>query len=229
MSQRFDAEQRKNAATIISVGRSLGATPTDIIVALMTALQESSLHNDKYGDRDSLGVFQQRPSQGWGTAAQVMNVQYAATQFYKRLLAEKGHSKLPLTLQAQSVQRSAYPDAYAKHEGAARMLYASISGDKSLMSTITSDASKVVGVLNPATGPATLAAGALHLPDPVSGAVSATKSLGKAAQIITSRDFWIRAAYVMAGVFALILGVMWLNRKNINTEITSAAKVAAVA
>lgn len=116
----LSAEQMKNAATIIGVGKGMGATQNDLIVSIMTAMQESNLRNLNYGDRDSLGLFQQRPSQGWGTAEQILNPSYSASQFFKHLLAMENRSKLGLTQQAQAVQRSAYPGAYAKWEQMAR-------------------------------------------------------------------------------------------------------------
>ncbi|NYI03446.1 cell wall-associated NlpC family hydrolase [Allostreptomyces psammosilenae] len=83
---------------------------------MATALQESSLRNLSYGDRDSLGLFQQRPSQGWGTAEQIQDPVYASTKFYEGLLAVDGWESMTLTQAAQAVQRSDFPDAYAKWE-----------------------------------------------------------------------------------------------------------------
>lgn len=108
-------EQKKNAVTIYNVGKSMGASSRDCIIGLMTAMQESGLRNVKYGDRDSLGLFQQRPSQGWGTKAQIMNPEYSSKKFFSALLKLKGRGKLSLTQACQRVQRSAYPNAYAKH------------------------------------------------------------------------------------------------------------------
>lgn len=120
-------EQLKNAATIIGVGKGMGATNSDLIVSIMTAMQESTLRNLNYGDRDSLGLFQQRPSQGWGTPEQIRTPSYAARKFFEHLLAMKGRHKLPLTEQAQRVQRSAYPSAYAKWEQMARAVVSGTS------------------------------------------------------------------------------------------------------
>jgi murein DD-endopeptidase MepM/ murein hydrolase activator NlpD len=116
----LSAEQLGNAATIIGVGKGMGATTNDLIVAIMTAMQESNIRNLHYGDRDSLGLFQQRPSQGWGTAEQILTPSYAAAQFFKHLLAMKGRNKLSLTEQAQAVQRSGFPGAYARWEAMAK-------------------------------------------------------------------------------------------------------------
>lgn len=120
----LNSEQLKNAATIIATGKSMGATSSDLIVSIMTAMQESTLRNLNYGDRDSVGLFQQRPSQGWGTVEQIMNPGYAARKFFEGLLAMKNRSKLPLWEQAQRVQRSAFPMAYAKWEQMARAVVA---------------------------------------------------------------------------------------------------------
>jgi peptidoglycan DL-endopeptidase CwlO len=112
-------EQRGNAATIIGVARDMGAPPRAWLVALATAMQESTLRNIDYGDRDSLGLFQQRPSQGWGSPAQVTDPVYSTTIFIERLLEVPGWERMPVTVAAQTVQRSAFPDAYAKWEGLA--------------------------------------------------------------------------------------------------------------
>ncbi|AXH69924.1 tail length tape measure protein [Streptomyces phage Karimac] len=120
----LSAEQMKNAATIIGVGKGMGANQNDLIVSIMTAMQESTLRNLNYGDRDSLGLFQQRPSQGWGTKEQILNPSYAARKFFEHLLAMKGRGKLSLTQQAQAVQRSGFPGAYAKWEQMARQVVA---------------------------------------------------------------------------------------------------------
>jgi cell wall-associated NlpC family hydrolase len=115
-------EQRQNAATIIGVARDMGAPPRAWLIALATAMQESTLRNINYGDRDSLGLFQQRPSKGWGSPAQVTDPVYSTTIFMERLLEVPGWDNLPVTVAAQTVQRSAFPDAYAKWEGLAAQL-----------------------------------------------------------------------------------------------------------
>jgi cell wall-associated NlpC family hydrolase len=115
-------EQVRNAQTIVAVGHTLGMPPRAYVVAVATALQESRLRNLSYGDRDSLGLFQQRPSQGWGTPAQVRDPEYAAARFYQGLDRVPGWELLPLTVAAQAVQRSAFPDAYARWEPLAASL-----------------------------------------------------------------------------------------------------------
>jgi hypothetical protein len=125
----LDDEQAGNAHTIVAVGRELGVPERGLLVALMTAAQESGLRNLDYGDRDSLGLFQQRPSSGWGSPAQVRDPVRAARAFFggptspvrnPGLLDVRGWETLPLTAAAQAVQRSAFPDAYANWEPDAR-------------------------------------------------------------------------------------------------------------
>jgi hypothetical protein len=127
-SYEFTPEQAVNAATISAAGTTKGLPERAVAIALATALQESGLRNLKHGDRDSLGLFQQRPSQGWGTRKQIMDPTYAAGVFYKHLVKVPGYTKLPLTVAAQRVQRSGYPEAYAKHEPDAILLAAALTG-----------------------------------------------------------------------------------------------------
>jgi hypothetical protein len=122
-------EQTANAATIAAVGKRLGVPNHAVTVALATALQESGLRNLDYGDRDSLGLFQQRPSQGWGPPATVRTPRLAAASFYTRLLRVRGWAALPVTEAAQKVQRSAAPEAYAQWEDASRTLARALTGE----------------------------------------------------------------------------------------------------
>lgn len=110
----LDEEQLRNADIIAAVGFEMGATNRDVMIGIMTAMQESSLRNVNYGDRDSLGLFQQRPSQGWGSPEQVTNPRYAAAKFFENLLGMEGRHQMAPTEAAQAVQRSAYPNAYAQ-------------------------------------------------------------------------------------------------------------------
>jgi hypothetical protein len=124
----FTPEQAVNAATITAVGTNRGMPQRAVTIALATALQESALRNLDHGDRDSLGLFQQRPSQGWGTAQEVTDPAYAANIFYEHLAKVPDYTELPLTVAAQRVQRSGYPEAYAKHEPDAALLAAALTG-----------------------------------------------------------------------------------------------------
>jgi hypothetical protein len=100
-----------------------------VTVALVTALQESKLHNLAYGDRDSLGLFQQRPSQGWGPADRILVPRLAAAAFYVRLRTIPNWQTLPVTVAAQAVQRSGFPSAYAQWEEQARVLASALTGE----------------------------------------------------------------------------------------------------
>ncbi|WP_376771223.1 heavy metal transporter [Streptomyces boluensis] len=124
----LSTQQAVNAATISAVGTSRGIPERGVTIALATALQESALRNIDHGDRDSLGLFQQRPSQGWGDTEQIMDPVYSAGKFYEYLEKVPGYSRLPLTVAAQRVQRSGYPQAYAKHEPDAALLAAALTG-----------------------------------------------------------------------------------------------------
>lgn len=123
----FKPDQIANTATIIAVGKRMGIPERGQVVAISAGIQESGLRNLNHGDRDSLGVFQQRPSQGWGTPAQVMDPTYAATQFYQHLRAIPRWEQLTVNDAAQAVQRSATPTAYARHEPAARALVTALA------------------------------------------------------------------------------------------------------
>jgi LysM repeat protein len=124
---KMSTEMQRNAAIIYRVGKNLGVSDYAIVIALATAMQESSLINIDYGDRDSVGLFQQRTSQGWGTIAQIMDPEYSARAFFggpsgpnagkvRGLLDIRNWSTMPLAKAAQAVQVSAFPDAYQKWE-----------------------------------------------------------------------------------------------------------------
>lgn len=116
----WDSTQRENAATIVQVGVALAVPERGQVVALATAMQESQLYNlgdlGANNNHDSLGLFQQRPSMGWGTAAQVTDPVYAATAFYLALKRVPGWESMAVTVAAQRVQRSAFPNSYAQWE-----------------------------------------------------------------------------------------------------------------
>ncbi|MFE9963712.1 C40 family peptidase [Streptomyces sp. 900116325] len=120
------ADQVPNAKTIQATGVAMNISARGQVVALATALQESGLRNLTYGDRDSLGLFQQRPSQGWGTANQILDPVHASTKFYEGLKKVSGWQSLSVTHAAQAVQRSGFPDAFAKWEPLATALQEAI-------------------------------------------------------------------------------------------------------
>ncbi|MET8634394.1 C40 family peptidase [Streptomyces sp. NPDC004680] len=120
------AEQIPNAKTIQATGVAMNIPARGQIVALATALQESGLRNLTYGDRDSLGLFQQRPSQGWGTANEILDPVHASTMFYEALEKVSGWQSLSVTQAAQAVQKSGFPEAYAKWEPLATALQQAI-------------------------------------------------------------------------------------------------------
>jgi hypothetical protein len=124
----LEREQAENAAliTAISVRRDLPARAASI--ALAAAYQESDLFNIEHGDRDSLGIFQQRPSQGWGTEEQIMDPVFATNAFYDALVKVDGYGQMEITEAAQEVQRSGFPTAYADHEDDARALASALTG-----------------------------------------------------------------------------------------------------
>ncbi|WP_238447373.1 C40 family peptidase [Micromonospora sp. 4G55] len=124
----WTSEQTAHAAVIVAVGADLKVPPRGWIIALATAMQESTLRNLPGGDHDSVGLFQQRPSQGWGTPTELRDPRYAASRFYQALLAVDGWQAMALTDAAQAVQRSAYPGAYAKWEHEAIALVRVLTG-----------------------------------------------------------------------------------------------------
>jgi hypothetical protein len=127
-SVTLTGERLTNAQTIVSVGVGMGVPARGEIIAIATALLESRLVNLSGGDRDSVGLFQQRPSQGWGPPQLLHTPTYAATAFYTRLLQVPGWQDMALTDAAQAVQRSADPDGYAQWERSATVIVAALLG-----------------------------------------------------------------------------------------------------
>jgi cell wall-associated NlpC family hydrolase len=132
------------AQTVVATGISLHVPARGQVVALATAMQESRLRNLAGGDRDSIGLFQQRPSQGWGTPDQLHDPVYASRAFYQALLKVPGWQQLTVTQAAQRVQRSAFPDAYARWEPLATAL------QKAITATLPGTTDSVPGQLTPA-------------------------------------------------------------------------------
>jgi hypothetical protein len=124
----LDSVQMANAATVTAVGLRRKMPQKAIVIALAAALQESKLENLDTGDRDSVGLFQQRPSQGWGTAEKLQDPRYAAGKFYTALAKVKNYKKMRVTDAAQKVQRSAYPNAYEKWADESAVLAKALTG-----------------------------------------------------------------------------------------------------
>src|SRR5262249_37915744 len=133
----LDQTQMNNAKAIVDTGKALGLPKQAYIAAVMCALQESKLYNlasyalpeswsysNQGGgsDHDSVGLFQQRPSAGWGSIRDIMQPSFAATSFYQRLVNVPGWQSMAMTYAIQAVQGSGFPDAYAQHEGRAQTI-----------------------------------------------------------------------------------------------------------
>jgi hypothetical protein len=127
-SVTFTPEQSANAATITALALKRGLPARAATIANATAIVESKLVNLKFGDLDSLGLFQQRPSQGWGTPAQILDPIHATNAFYDALIKINGYQSMAITQVAQEVQHSGFPQAYADHEQEGRILASTLSG-----------------------------------------------------------------------------------------------------
>lgn len=154
----FSAPQVANAKTVVRAGQERKVPPRGWIVAVATAMQESNLHNTANprvpksmvlphegsgADHDSVGLFQQRPNPpdgagSWGTVQELMDPSTSAAKFYAALVKVPGWESMPVTRAAQRVQRSAFPNAYAKHEAKASALVGAITGGADLASSQTS-------------------------------------------------------------------------------------------
>lgn len=121
-------EQSAHAATMSVIAVQRGLPPRAATLAIATSIQESKLANITYGDADSVGLFQQRPSQGWGSEEQILDPIYATNQFYDALVEVPGWQEGVITEVAQAVQRSAYPAAYADHEWEGRIMASTLTG-----------------------------------------------------------------------------------------------------
>ena len=124
----LSTEQAANAATISAVGTARELPSRAVTIALAVALQESKLINVEYGDRDSVGLFQQRPSQGWGSHGQIMDPRYAAAKFFDALVKVRGWQAMQIAAAAQAVQKSGHPAAYQRWENQATTLARAFTG-----------------------------------------------------------------------------------------------------
>jgi hypothetical protein len=138
----LDQAQTDNAATIVAVARQRGLSQRAMVIAVATAMQESDLHNVastavpeslRYPhqgvevDHDSVGLFQQRPSQGWGTVAELMDPAHSAGLFLDALARVPGWESMSVAGAAQAVQRSAFPDAYQQHQPVAERVVTALA------------------------------------------------------------------------------------------------------
>jgi hypothetical protein len=204
----LSAEQIGNAKIIAQTGYGMGASNPDIIVAIMAALQESSLRNLPGGDRDSAGLFQERPSQGWGTYAQVTDPVYASTKFFQALFKVPNRGSLSPNDQAQAVERSGFPQAYGKWQPLATNL---VNSGK--LGGVTIDNGATETVINDPTG----------LLNAVTAIGSAIGDFGKSFQelpkvfdlLLKLQDpsTWVRVGAAGLGLAFLFIGVFLLGRE----------------
>ncbi|GAB4099920.1 hypothetical protein [Sinomonas halotolerans] len=163
--QSLATDQAANAALIAAVSVRRGLPPRAATIALATAMQESKLRNINYGDTagpDSRGLFQQRPSQGWGTEQQIMDPVYASNAFYDVLIEVEGYEGLPITDAAQKVQRSGFPLAYAQHEDLGRAFASALTGQSRAALTCTLRAPEAAGDVKALRSELTRAFGAME-------------------------------------------------------------------
>src|SRR5674476_346182 len=166
----FTPEQTTNAATITAIALKRGLPARAATIANATAIVESKLRNLKFGDLDSLGLFQQRPSQGWGTEAQILDPVHATNAFYDVLIKINGYQSMAITQVAQQVQHSAYPQAYADHEEEGRILASTLAGHspggfgcRLDAATVSTPAARIAAQLTAEMGvPATVQAREIH-------------------------------------------------------------------
>ena len=123
-----DLDQAHFASIIAGVSVRRGLPSRAASIAIATAYQETGIRNLDYGDRDSVGLFQQRPSQGWGTKQQLMDPDYATGKFYDALVKIENWETADINDIAQQVQRSGHPEAYRDHEADARVLASALTG-----------------------------------------------------------------------------------------------------
>lgn len=127
-SVAIDLDQAHFASIIVGVSVRRGLPARAASIALTTAYQESGIRNLTYGDRDSIGLFQQRPSQGWGSRKKLLDPYYSTGKFYNALVKVENWQTDDITKVAQKVQRSGYPEAYRDHESNARVLASALTG-----------------------------------------------------------------------------------------------------
>ena len=127
-SVTLDLEQAHYASIVVGMSVKRGLPPRAASIAMATVYQETGIRNLNYGDLDSVGLFQQRPSQGWGSRKQLLDPYYATDKFYDALVKIDDWETADITTVAQRIQNSSYPDAYRDHEADARALASALTG-----------------------------------------------------------------------------------------------------
>lgn len=197
-SYELRPSQTRNAALIAGVAVARGLPARAASIAIATAIQESGLENIDYGDDagpDSRGLFQQRPSQGWGTEEQIMDPLYATNAFYDALVRVPGYESLPITEAAQTVQRSAFPDAYADHEPEGRAFASALTGES---------AASLTCVLRDSQQPGTVEAVVSQLAN-LFGERTGSVDGGSLTREVEGTQGWAEAHWAVANANALSL------------------------
>ena len=187
--------QARNASLISAIAVRRGMPAHAATIALATALQESKLYNLHGGDRDSLGLFQQRHSQGWGTPRQILHPVYATNAFYDALVKVPGYDSMPVTVAAQRVQRSGFPSAYAVYESDARALASALTGFSP--AAFSCDLPAATGTPAPAVR---RAASLRHSLAPAFGPVDVSVATGAHLEVAAASESrgWAVASYVVS-------------------------------
>lgn len=208
--ETLSALQVNNVTRVFNVGRRMGATDRDLVIAAITTRVESEHGLTGMSvpvDSDSLGIFQQRPSQGWGTAEQVKDIEYASGAFFRELFKIKNRNMMTPGAAAQAVQRSRFPGKYDLFVAQGNALVAAYTREGGTSGTIGSN--DELGILLP------------DLPNPLD-------PLTKSVSIITDTKTWLRVGMVLLGAALLFVALMKLTGNNQLSTTTKAVVGAAV-
>lgn len=205
----IDLEQARWSSLMAAISQRRGLPPRATTIAIATAFQESKLHNIDFGDRDSIGLFQQRTSQGWGTVEQISDPYYSIGRFYDALAKIKGYQSMKITEAAQKVQRSAFPGAYAQHEDYARALASALRGYSPARFTCQINP-RPSGTIGPVTKDVKAAFG--DIPVTTNGDEAAYPLTGKASDV--KARGWALAHYLVGNASRLrVTGISFANRE----------------